>query len=118
MPAKLTDRHLCLKQILCGGRSQNDDHFRPHHCDLAFQKWLASDRLVRFRGTISRRTAAVDIADKDVLSRYLQAFFDNIGQQLPRTPNKRKPLLVLIRPGRLANEHQVSVEIARTIDDL
>src|SRR5580765_2422241 len=65
---QLANRNLCFEHILRGGRSEDYDDFWPDNGNLAFQKRLAGDSLIRFGSPIARRPAAVDVADKNVLA--------------------------------------------------
>src|ERR1043166_9709312 len=116
MPAYVADRHLCIEQILRSGRTEDDDHFWTNDRDLSQEKRLAYDRLVRFRCTISRRPAAVYIANANILASQPDAL-DDLRQKLPGPSDKRLALRVLIGTRSLAYKHQIGIEIPNAVNN-
>src|SRR5690606_30604208 len=97
--------------------SEHDYHFRLDHGDLAKDERPARSGLVRLRLAISRRAAAVDVADRNLLT--LEAHRDDdVGKQFPGPSDKRESLLVLIGSRGLADEHQIGLEVTRRVHDL
>ena len=99
MASHFCDAVLCIQQIVKRRVAHHNDHLWPDDRDLAQQKWPAGMRLRQRRRTVARRTAAIDIADKNVLAFETDAL-DDLCQQLARATDKRKSLIVLVRyPG-------------------
>ena len=72
---------------------------------------------MRQRVAIVGRAALEDIGDEHVAA--LQAdLAEQPVEQLPCLPDERKALPVLVSAGRLADEHQVGIGVARAEHDL
>ena len=78
---------------------------------------LAGGDLLRERVAISRRPALEDVRDEDVCARQLDAR-EELVEQLPRLPDERDALLILVETRRLADEHQVGVRAPGAEHDL
>src|SRR6266404_3579984 len=96
--------------------TENDDHLRADDGNLAQQKRFADDRFIRIRHSISRRPAAIDIADKNIAS-FETDRTDNVRQELSGAAYKRLAEAVFVSPRSFANEHQIRIEIADAVDD-
>src|SRR6476620_4780057 len=93
------------------------DHFRLDQLDLAKEVRLARLDLVLLRVAVAGWAALEDVRDIDVLAPEVDAGEQPL-EQLPRLADEGDALLVLVEAGRLADEHQVGVRVARAEDDL
>ena len=66
--------------------------------------------------TVVGRAAFEDICDKAVVSHEAD-LGEELVEQLPRPPDERLSLLILVEAGRLADEHQVRVGVPVPEDD-
>src|SRR5918993_4381695 len=117
LPTELRDRLLRSQQRLGREGTERYDHLRLDRFDLAEEEWLAAVDLVGFRVAVLGRTALHHVRDVDVIAREAHGF-DHLGEQLPGPPDKGNALDVLVRPRRLADEHQVRVHVPDAKDDL
>ena len=85
--------------------------------DLPEQERLARRDFVRLRIAVPRRPALDHVGDVDLVAREAHRL-DHLRQQLPGAADERNPLDVLVRAGRLADEHQVRVRIPDAEHDL
>ena len=69
------------------------------------------------RVSVARRPALDHVREVDVAPLEPDAREQPV-EQLSRLTDERHALLVLVEPGRLADEHQLSVGVARAEDDL
>src|SRR4029450_10759104 len=72
--------------------------------------------LVRLRVAVPRGPAQKHVVYEDVLARHPDPL-EQLGQEGARTPDEGQALTILLRPGGLADEHQVRVGVARAEDD-
>ena len=93
------DADFRIQKILRRRVSHHNDHFGANNRDLPLEKRAARFGLGMCRLAVSRRTAAIDIADKYIFALHPDAFND-LRQKLPSSPDKRKSLLVLVRTRR------------------
>jgi hypothetical protein len=78
---------------------------------------LARLDLLRVRIAVAGRPALDHVGDIDVRPREADSA-QQLLEQLAGLPDERDPVLILVEAGRLADEHQVCVRIARAEDDL
>ena len=93
------------------------DELRLDQLDLAEEVRLAGGDLVRLRVAVPGRAALEDVRDEDVGASQPDSR-EQLVEQLPRLPDERDALLVLVEARRLADEHEVGVRAARAEDDL
>ena len=98
--------------------AERRDDARLDQLDLAEEVRLAGLDLVRLRVAVARRAALQDVRDVDVAARVRPIPSSRLLEQLARLADERDALLVLVEAGRLADEHQVGVRVARAEDDL
>src|SRR6185312_17043411 len=70
-----------------------------------------------FGGTVSRRTAFDDVGDVNVFPANAHGG-DHVVQQLTGAPDKGLSLLIFVRSGGFANEHEIGSRIACAEDNL
>ena len=78
---------------------------------------LAGLDLLRYRIAVARRTAFQHVGDVDLFARESDAG-EQLLEQLPGGADERDSLLVLVKAGRLAHEHQIGMRLTRAEDDL
>jgi hypothetical protein len=76
------------------------------------QEGLAGVDLVGLRVAVARRPRLEHVRDEDVLARQAD-LLEQLVEQLAGAADERQALLVLVHAGRLADEHQVRVGVAR-----
>ena len=76
------------------------------------QAAISSGSGSRFPGGLHLRTFATKTSAREADA------LEQPVEQLPRLPDERHALLVLVEPGRLADEHQVGIRAPRAEDDL
>src|SRR5437588_11810156 len=82
LPAQARDALLRVEKVLHRGVAEDDYHVGPGEVDFAQEEGLAGARLFGRRRAVAGRTAAVDVADENVLA--LEA--DDLGgldEELP-----------------------------------
>ena len=95
LPTQLANRRCGLQQCLRREPAECENDARVHQFELAQQVGLAGVDFCRHGIAISRRTMLEHVADVDLLALQLDRT-KNFGQQLPRFPNERAPLLVFV----------------------
>jgi hypothetical protein len=78
---------------------------------------LARIDLVGLRVAVPRRPRLEHVGDEDVVAREPD-LLQELVEELSGAADEREALLVLVHPGRLTDEHEVGVGIARAEDDL
>jgi hypothetical protein len=96
--------------------AQRADDDRLHERDRAEQPLLAALDLDRMRVAVAGRPAAQHVGDEDLVAGQPDLAQQRV-EQLSGLADERQALLVLVAPGRLADEHQVGVRVARAEDD-
>jgi hypothetical protein len=91
--------------------------FGPDGFYLADQKWRTGVTLVALGGAIAWRTALDDVGNVNILAAQTHGL-DHIGQQLAGASDERLTLLVFVCARGLADEHQISIGITDSEDDL
>src|SRR5262249_39655175 len=82
------------------------DHLRLDQLDLLEEPRLALVLLLRQRVAVSRRPALERVRDVDVGARQADAG-EELVEELAGLPDEWNALLVLVKAGRLADEHQL-----------
>src|SRR5262245_56172399 len=100
-----------LQEALRRELAERDDHLGFHRVDLAQQERFALLHLVGLGIAIVRRTALEHVGDVDVLAAQTDRL-DDFREKLAGAPDERLALNVFVRPGGLADEHQIRVGIA------
>ena len=103
-------------QQLRGEVPERADHARLDQLELAVEPVLAGVDLARERVAVAGRPAHQRVRDEDVRARQAD-LVEQLLEQPPGLADERQALLVLVRAGRLADEHQVGVGVARAEDD-
>ena len=93
------------------------DELGPDQLDLLPEVALAGRDLVRLRVAVARGAAFQGVRYVDVLSGQADPR-EQLLEQLAGLADERDALLVLVKAGSLADEHQVCARIARAEDDL
>src|SRR6266404_64693 len=106
-----------FQQISQRSVSHHDDHIRFNGGDLAKQKGPADCGLLEGRLTITRRPAAVDVANQNVFALHADRFND-LGKQLSSAADERFALRVFISARSFPDKHQTRLEVSKSIDDL
>src|SRR5205807_2877896 len=88
------------------------DDARPNQLDLAPEMALAGLDLLRYRIAVTRWTAFQHVGDVDLFARESDAG-EQLLEQLPGGADERDSLLVLVKAGRLAHEHQIGMRLTR-----
>ena len=117
VPVHLRDARRLPREELRREVPERRDELRLDQLDLAEEVRLAGRDLLRERVAVPGRAALEDIRDEDVRARQLDPA-EELVEQLPRLADERDALLVLVEPGRLADEHQVGVRASRAEHDL
>jgi hypothetical protein len=102
---------------LRGGNAETANDFRPDAIELPEQERRTRRDLIVFWEAVSWGATLHDIADINFLSLQLNGFY-NFGQELTRSPDKRKPLDIFVGPGSLANKNQLRVRRPRSENDI
>jgi hypothetical protein len=111
------DPELLAGQKLRREVAEGRHHLRLDELDLAKEMALAGLDLVRHRVTVPRRTTFQDVGDKDHVPGEVDPG-EQLIEELPRLADEREALLVLVKPGRLPDEHQVRIGGAVAEDNL
>jgi hypothetical protein len=101
-----------LRREVAEGR----DHARLDQIHLLLEPRPARVDLLRLRVAVAGRAALEDVRDEDVVAVHPD-LAEELVQELPGAADERHPLAVLLGSGRLADEHQVGVGVARPEDD-
>ena len=97
--------------------AERADHLRLDQLELAEQVVLAVVDLLRQRVAVAGRPALEDVGDEDVARASRPISPSSWSSSLPAWPTNGRPCLSSLAPGRLADEHQVGVGVARAEDD-
>ncbi len=96
--------------------AERADHARLDQLDLPVQVLLAVLDLDRLGVAVGRRPALQGVGDEHLRARHPD-LAEQLLEQFPGGAHERQPLLVLARAGRLADEHQLGVGVARAEHD-
>src|SRR5580765_2581282 len=97
--------------------AQRNDHLWLDYCDLPHEKWRAGVALVALGRAIPRWAALHDIRDVDLLAAEAHGL-DHVVEKLSSAPDERLALNVFIISSSFTNEHEISVGVTYTEDDL
>src|SRR5687767_1458200 len=95
---------------------RRDDH-RLDELDLPEEMRLARRDLLGLRVPVAGRPAFEDVRDEDVRAREADSA-EQLVEELPRLPDEGDALLILVKTGRLPDEHEVRIRAARAEDNL
>ncbi len=112
-PPQLAQRGVSLEEILSSNTAHREDELRLYQGDLSMQKRLTVSDLIGLGIAVSRRAALQDIGDVHRVARKA-ARLEHGGQKLPRPPDERLPLAILIGPRGLTHHHPVGVVMTDT----
>jgi hypothetical protein len=103
-------------QQLGGEVAERADHERLDQLDLRLEVGPAGLDLVGLRVAVAGRPTFQDICHKGVPHPVEADLLEQLVEQLPGPAHERLALAVLLRAGRLADEHQVGVGVAHAED--
>ena len=115
-PAQPGDRRGAPEKGLSGELSETADDLRANGRDLAFQEGTAGEHLVGLGISVSRGAALQDVADVSILT-FDAGGLDDLREELACGADERQALLVFLIAGRFADEHDLRIGIAGTVDD-
>src|SRR5512144_1987208 len=114
--ADLGDPGLVGRQQLGREVPERADHAGLDQPDLLLEIWPARIDLLGLRIAVAGRPALEDVGEKDVLA--LQPdVLEQLGEESACPADEGQALAILLRAGRLADEDQVGVGVARPEDD-
>ena len=117
-PAQLPDRLARAEQALGRDAPERQHDLGLQHRELRRQEGRAGGELVSFRIAIGGRPALHGVGDVDLVAGQLDfARLEHLGEELPRAPDERQALRVLVGAGALADHDQLGARVARAEDD-
>lgn len=113
LPTELADRHCRSQEILGRATSPADDVLGIHDCNLSVEILAAVTCFLGGRQPISGRATAQDVANVNIFTLKV-ASLDDVVEQLPRPPDERFALFVLVSTWRFTHEQDLCFGIADT----
>jgi hypothetical protein len=112
-PVHARDPALRAREQLGREVPERADHPGLDQLDLAVQEWPAGVDLVGLGIAVAGRARLQHVGDEDVVAGEAD-LLQELVQELPGPAHERQALLVLVHAGRLTDEHQVGVRVARS----
>ena len=113
---QLADRVLCPQQGLGRDGPEREDDLRLDDAEFRVEKRPARGELVSFRVSVTGRSAQDSVRDKHFVPRELHRL-QHLGEKLPRAPDERQALRVLVGARTLADHDELRARIARAEHD-
>src|SRR5207302_8218135 len=116
LSAQTRDAFLGVEEVLHRGVAEDDYHVGPCDVDFAQEEGLACARLFGRGRSVAGRSAAVDVADENVLALHADGLYDLV-EELPGSTDEGPARSVLVSARGLADEQKSRFGIALRVDD-